>query len=113
MKKVLIRKTKPLSKRTIIILLAIICAITFIFRVVWTYPLVFTSFVSFLETDAYNRMTYARLMDIMPFGKSILYMVDHNLLFSWIVSVFGRGLPVELVGAWLPPFMGVATIIVV
>jgi len=113
MKKEATKKEKPLSNRTVYILLGIVCAITFIIRVVWTYHLVFINFVSFLETDAYNRMTYARLMDIMPFGNSIVYMVQHNLLFSWIISIFGRGFPVEIVGAWIPPIMAVGTVIIV
>lgn len=102
-----------MNKR-IIIYLAVICALGFALRVVIPYQLVFSGdFVSFLETDAYNRMDCVKAMLSMPFWDATIYAIQNNGLFPWIITLFSYVLPYEIVGAWLPPVLAVLAIIVV
>ena len=103
-----------LSSKSSLIFMVIVCGIALMIRTVYPFKSVFGySFTNYLETDAWNRMMYAQQMSDMSFGSSLVYMAQHNLLFSWLISLFGRVLPIELVGAWFPPIIGIGVIIVV
>jgi asparagine N-glycosylation enzyme membrane subunit Stt3 len=105
---------RELGSQATIIFMACILGIALILRVVYPFKSVFGfDFVNFLETDAWNRMGYAQSMSHMNFFESIGYMAQHNLLFSWVVSVFGRVFPIEQVGAWLPPVIALGVIVTV
>jgi asparagine N-glycosylation enzyme membrane subunit Stt3 len=103
-----------MTKRNIIIWLSAICIVAFIIRVVYPFSTVFgLGFVNFIETDAWNTMSYAKQIAAMPFGEGIYYSVQHSYLFSWIIAVLGHIMPIEVVGAWLPPILMLGVVVVV
>jgi dolichyl-diphosphooligosaccharide--protein glycosyltransferase len=103
-----------MTRKSLIICLSAIGAIAFILRTVYPFQAVFgLDFVNFLETDAWNLMMYAKKLAAMPFLDSINFTIQNNYLFSFMVGTLGRFLPIEIVGAWLPPFIAVAAVVVV
>jgi len=102
------------SRRRILFALGIIIAVAFTVRVVLPLRVVFGhGFVNFIATDSYNRMYYARQISGLPVFNGYIYAIQNSLLFSWIVGTLGRFLPLEIVGAWLPPLLAAGTVAVV
>jgi len=87
-----------------------ICVFGFLIRLL-SYTNVFNgTYVSFLETDAYDIMHLARQISTMPFGQGFHYAVNYGLFFPWLIAQGGRVFPIELVGAWLPPIIAAITL---
>lgn len=102
------------GQRWVIAILLGIAVTAFALRVVFPLQIVFgNEYVNYLEGDAYSRMYYAKQIIDMPFIDGFWYVVPRGLLFPWLIAVFGHILPIELVGAWLPPIVAMGVIIVV
>lgn len=100
--------------------LLVISAVGFLLRTYLPYHSVFyniPSTVSFLEPDAYNRMWYAReivtAINTDGFWPAFLYTVHNSLLFSFVIALLSQFGNIEVIGAWLPPMLAVATILLV
>lgn len=90
-----------------------ICAVALAVRLLSLHAVFGGTFVSFLETDAYSRMWYAKEIAAMPFWSGVTYMFSNNLLFSWLVATTSHVLPIEIAGACWPPVLGVGTVVLV
>lgn len=95
--------------------LAAICTTAFMLRALYPYNTVFQpGYVSFLETDAYNRMWYAKqiaeMLAVSP-GQAVLYGINNSLLFSFVAAVSSFIAPIEWVGAWLPPVIALLAVL--
>lgn len=76
----------------------------------YQYQTVFgQGFVNFIETDAWAKMSYAQHISSLSFIDGLKYMVSHNQLFSWLISVIPGN--IEVIGAWLPPVLSLGVII--
>ena len=114
MPKKAVRVYQFLTGKRVFIALSGILTVAFILRVVLPMQVVFGSgYINFLEGDAYNRMYYAMQIQSMPFVDGFTYAVPRGLLFPWIIAMLGYIFPIELVGAWLPPFIAMGVIVLV
>ncbi len=103
-----------MTKRNTIIWLTSICIVALIIRIVYPFNTVFgLGFTNFIETDAWNTMLYAKRIMAMPLGEGFYYSIQHSYLFSWIIAMLGHIMPIEVIGAILPPLISVGVVLVV
>lgn len=103
-----------ISRRWVLLSLLTIVCIAFALRVVLPMRTVFGSgYVNYLEGDCFSRMYYAKQIMGMPIGEGLMYAVPRGLLFPLLIAMLGYIIPVEYVGAWLPPVVAMGVIVIV